>query len=186
VQLDDPLLQFQPLKTGSDLVIFAHARKNPAGEERLVRVLLGADQNIPSNAGMDGNVRYYEVRATRFLDARVILDDGKQTPRTTLQLDRTNRAHIVVTLDGAGANQDKVEYQLAGLFRVYAGQVDPADASHFTVDVDYDRHRKVIDGWLRADDHVELMPRSGRITDRDPKGTRMVWDPTLPPATQGR
>jgi hypothetical protein len=40
--------------------------------------------------------------------------------------------------------------------RVYAGQSDPADATHFTVVAEADDVRQTIDGWLAEDDSVKL------------------------------
>lgn len=51
--------------------------------------------------------------------------------------------------------------------RIYAGQADPADASHFTFDYEANGTRDTVDGWLEADDSVTLTPRH----------------PPLPPAT---
>jgi hypothetical protein len=44
---------------------------------------------------------------------------------------------------------------------LFAGQQDPADPFHFTFDYQHGDARGVIDGWLRADDTVELAVRDG-------------------------
>jgi hypothetical protein len=43
--------------------------------------------------------------------------------------------------------------------RVFAGQVDPADPSHFTIDYEAFGQRDTIDGWLEADDSITFKPR---------------------------
>jgi hypothetical protein len=43
--------------------------------------------------------------------------------------------------------------------RVYAGQADPADASHFTIDYEQWDQRDTFDCWLQADDTVRIKPR---------------------------
>jgi hypothetical protein len=43
--------------------------------------------------------------------------------------------------------------------RLFAGQVDPKDPSHFTVQVHIDEKRQVIEGWLRDDGTVSLAIR---------------------------
>lgn len=43
--------------------------------------------------------------------------------------------------------------------RIYAGQTDPADASHFTIEYDKPDGRHLIDGWLAEDDQVLLQER---------------------------
>jgi hypothetical protein len=47
----------------------------------------------------------------------------------------------------------------ADTFRLFAGQPDPADESHFTIRYDLDGKSNVIDGWLMPDDTVKLEPR---------------------------
>jgi hypothetical protein len=43
--------------------------------------------------------------------------------------------------------------------RIYAGQADPADASHFTIEYDKPDGRHLIDGWLTENDQVLLEER---------------------------
>jgi hypothetical protein len=43
--------------------------------------------------------------------------------------------------------------------KVFAGQPDPADESHFTIRFDLDGKFNIIDGWLMPDDTVKLEPR---------------------------
>jgi hypothetical protein len=43
--------------------------------------------------------------------------------------------------------------------RIYAGQLDPEDASHFTIDYEARGRRHTIDGWLRDDETVLLEER---------------------------
>ena len=45
--------------------------------------------------------------------------------------------------------------------RLYAGQPDPADASHFTIKYEIDHVPGTIDGWLQPDDTVKLQVRDG-------------------------
>jgi hypothetical protein len=46
-----------------------------------------------------------------------------------------------------------------GALRLYAGQADPGDASHFTIDCDTAAGRRVIDGWLQPDDTLKFALR---------------------------
>lgn len=46
-------------------------------------------------------------------------------------------------------------------FRAYAGQPDPADASHFTIKYEIDHVPGTIDGWLQPDASVKLQLRDG-------------------------
>jgi len=45
--------------------------------------------------------------------------------------------------------------------RLYAGQLDPIDESHFTIRYELDGKSGVIDGWLMPDDSVKLQNRGG-------------------------
>ena len=54
----------------------------------------------------------------------------------------------------------------AGSLRFYAGQPDPADESHFTIDYETPDGRGTIDGWLMADDTVKLEVRDGPAARR--------------------
>ena len=76
-----------------------------------------------------------------------------------------------------------VDVRPAGLFRFYAGQVDPKDPSHFTIDYALDGQRNTIDGYLKSGDQLLVVPRVGRIVDQDARNT-FVWDPFAAPATQ--
>jgi hypothetical protein len=50
-------------------------------------------------------------------------------------------------------------YPLPDYPRLYAGQIDPADESHFTIKYEYSDRSGTIDGWLKDDDTVVLEPR---------------------------
>jgi hypothetical protein len=45
--------------------------------------------------------------------------------------------------------------------RVFPGQPDPLDESHFTIPYDAGGVTGTIDGWLQADDSVRLVVRDG-------------------------
>jgi hypothetical protein len=46
-------------------------------------------------------------------------------------------------------------------FRLHAGQPDPADPSHFTIEYEINSGSRTIDGWLQDDDTVKLKVRNG-------------------------
>jgi hypothetical protein len=50
-----------------------------------------------------------------------------------------------------------------GVLRVYAGQPDPADASHLTIRYQIDTQSGIIDGWLENDHTVKLQVRDGPL-----------------------
>ena len=55
--------------------------------------------------------------------------------------------------------------------RIYAGQADPADASHFTFDYEEWGQRDTVDGWLEADDTVTLRVRRSPVPPTAPATT---------------
>jgi hypothetical protein len=44
--------------------------------------------------------------------------------------------------------------------RLFAGQPDPNDSSHFTFEYEINGRRDIVDGWLEADDTVTLKCRN--------------------------
>jgi hypothetical protein len=51
-----------------------------------------------------------------------------------------------------------------GNLRLFAGQPDPNDDSHFTIRYEVDNQPGTIDGWLQADDTIKLQIRDGPAT----------------------
>jgi hypothetical protein len=43
--------------------------------------------------------------------------------------------------------------------RLYAGQPDPNDPSHFTIKYEYSDRSGILDGWLKDDDQIVIEPR---------------------------
>jgi len=60
-----------------------------------------------------------------------------------------------------------------GTFTIYAGQIDPADPSHFTIIYRHGNQDSVIDGWLNDDDTVSMQER---------KSGSPLARPFIPPA----
>jgi len=64
------------------------------------------------------------------------------------------------------------------IVRLYDGQVDPNDASRFTIDYDLNGVRGTIDGRLTSADTVTLTPRGGRFVSL---GRTSFWAPSGAP-----
>ena len=60
-----------------------------------------------------------------------------------------------------GGKPGEVRLEAGPRFRFYAGQPDPADPSHFTIDHDLNDVRGKIHGRLKDDGTVELKPEAG-------------------------
>ena len=83
----------------------------------------------------------------------------------------------------AGRANGSSRFTPRGLFCIHAGRSDLADPSHFTIEYELDDRSGTIDGYLRPDERVELVPRAGWIVDRDAHGREATWDPTVNPPT---
>jgi hypothetical protein len=62
-------------------------------------------------------------------------------------------------IDGTLRAARPKEYNL----RILAGQRDPKDPTHFTVDYDVGGVKNTIDGWLTDDDFLRIVPRGGNV-----------------------
>ena len=77
-----------------------------------------------------------------------------------------------------------------GALRVFAGQPDPADPSHFTIDYESDAGRHTMDGWLQPNDKVTFKirrtapaaPRPAGDAIVAPAASRPASDPVVAPA----
>jgi hypothetical protein len=110
--------------------LFLHERKTPTAAKPL---LVGVDVAGWSRGGPV--VLFARVRTT--------------SPAVPLRLPRP-------------ANVDHPSVHLSpteGPLRLFAGQPDPNDASHFTIDYQIGEARGVIDGWLKEDGSVLLEKR---------------------------
>ena len=112
---------------------FLHERITPQGEPRRVAVdLFGGTMPPPNN--------------TMMFNATVL--DATSAARSA-------RSMVTITR-GDGAS---ITLQPGDKLRVFAGQPDPADASHFTIDYVLNGTRHTIDGWLKADGLVIIEVR---------------------------
>jgi hypothetical protein len=62
-----------------------------------------------------------------------------------------------------GDKPEHIQLTGGGFFRFYAGQIDPADPSHFTIMYDLDGKQGTIHGRIRSNGLVELRPDSGKV-----------------------
>ena len=134
----DRLARVAALRMG-DSTLFAHARRSPAGREFVVVVW------VPYN-GMRSNAQGATPdNQVRFGLCTSIWDGSKF------------RGDM---LSPWIAPQAIAENPKAPLYaRVYAGQVDPSDAAHFTIVYEIGDYADVLDGRLRDDETVLLRPR---------------------------
>jgi len=113
--------------------LYLHQRQTPGGQSRLVAVELLTVRSIGTARALDLSVR--------------VIEPGYLSPPRDLSA-------------GAGLVLGRVIVSAERSLRLYAGQSDPDNPSHFVMEYQEDdgRHR-TIDGWLREDDTVILEPR---------------------------
>ena len=119
-------------------VIFLHERVSPAGRRRLVCLVYHP---------------LWSIHQTRFVEV--------DSCTSIVLIPATTTKPPVYVSQGMFAYSGPGPAYPAGSLRTraYAGQVDPVDASHFTVRYEMSGTSHILDGWLRDNDHVELKPR---------------------------
>ena len=164
---------------------FLHERTTPAGERFVVAVSLQSDVGFsrrpvfeagPSTKPIQLN---FSQRKQRMLVAESWPLGNKNAPpaeaRQKVRLLRVplslpdNEDRIVARLKPDAPLESLPPPDPGNRLRLFAGQPDPADPSHFTIGYDLDGRPGVIDGWLR-DEGIELRPREGQSVYEDGGG----------------
>jgi hypothetical protein len=178
-----------PLSNRQCTIAFLHSRKAPNDIERLVCVEFLAQETMRKTS--DGpDTRYYHLKNDRIFTTRAYdpAPDGTlhvANSRSLTILQPPDHNPFVVWNKAASWESGRIEPHLRDVMRVFAGQPDPNDASHFTIGYELDGAPGVIDGWLVNDQTVVLEPRLGRIISQDSLGRQRNWDPYAdPPATR--
>ena len=186
-------------------LLFLHERTSSGGEKRLVAVRLSASSRFFQRSEQDAELA--EVLAFRQEKARMLIADcwpvgagatsagGRARVQSIqLRLSLPDEATRVVARVKPGAPLESlpaIEY--GNRLRVYAGQADPNDPSHFTIAYDLDGRAGTIDGWLRdegpappAGGRVGLLPEPGRGVEVSNDGTERRPLNVSPQNTFGR
>jgi hypothetical protein len=156
---------YQPYLRGGG-VAFLHRLTSPGGNARMVAI------EVTPYAASHGGKR---VANTVQFAAQVIVPATLRADARQIQL-RSNVSPLYAWVD------------VRDRFRLLAGQPDAADASHFTIDYTINGSPGTIDGWLKDDDTVVLVPRGVAV------GPGSFWSPnpsaspggTLSPPATGR
>lgn len=126
----------------SEDALFLHGRRRPDGAQRVVWITMGY------------------IRTTKLelrLQANVLIPATLGRPEW-----RTQHLPIDAPLPHDGSGK---------LPRIYAGQPDPNDESHFTMKYEFDDSLPagVIHGWLRDNDTVDLEVQEGPLAEKESK-----------------
>jgi hypothetical protein len=139
----EPVKQFAEatqLRIG-DIALFAHSRRTQSGKERLVIVWIpnNGTRMSAQGASPDNQARFFDL-CTSVYGGPKFLAGGA---------------------DPWIAPQSLAENRQTPLYaRIYAGQIDPADASHFTIPYQIGDYTDFLDGYLRDDESVLLRPHN--------------------------
>jgi hypothetical protein len=120
--------------------VFLHARRAKGCDTRLVQVAMF------SNTGQWGIARLLDARAF------ILVTSEPHSRLSIAQLQSSERLSLPV-----------VPNTEPDTLRLFAGQADPADESHFTIRYELNGQPGLIDGWLMPDDTVKLEPREGPL-----------------------
>ena len=167
--------------------VFLRPMKTPGGEDRLVFVYVAGVSSLDSlqlvtPAGqlispVNGppSARAWNGVYTRRLRVRAVPCRLSADGKTVTPLVADAGLLLIHPAAGAAANQkltwtpptadgpEQIRLGGPGQFRFYAGQLDPADPTHFTVDYDADDVRGTIHGRVAPDGTVRLEPTTGRV-----------------------
>jgi hypothetical protein len=178
-QLQQPV---SPLFPRASSTVLLHAFHNPAGQERLVWIVVSGEQLLLYTATNESR-RDLQAHTDRKLTAYIVdITTSLMPSKSAALIPKTPTLKTTVTWTrGATWENGTITTNPAGLFRFYAAQPDPKDRSHFTIDYTLDDQRNTIDGYLKNDDTIQFIPRAGRIIDSKHEG--QIWDPFAAPAT---
>jgi hypothetical protein len=118
------------LGNSASAVVFLHGRTSPSGNRRLVC--------IAAEPKMTGTVAGLSIRPMWYV--------------------MTAEPEAVRGTKWNWTDADPF-FALPSADRIYAGQPDASDPSHFTYDYETDGVRKTIDGWLQDDDTLKFRVR---------------------------
>lgn len=163
---------------GSYGLLFLHARQAAGQPERLVGVAIEGDFRTTEPMGHHETTESYDGSLFKWqtINAQSFATNGEDgTPvwdapgrSTALRLQPADEA-TEMPAHWAGPAQPgypgHLTVQYKDQLRLYAGQADPADASHFTIAYDHDGQTGVIDGWLKPDGSIVLKPQVGKVAN---------------------
>lgn len=145
-----------------DALLFANQLTSPRGNQRLVLLEMGVTLEGSPVSGDE-----YKVAINRQLKFRVCETKLAHTSPDTvrwgqsLKIVQPGERNVIPIkwVDGALRSARPTEHCL----RFFAGQADPNDPSHFTIDYEVGGVRNTIDGYLTDDDFLRILPRGGTV-----------------------
>ena len=158
--------------------VFLHARKNPAGAERLLWCTIVAHQQAFQDGSGD-----YVVITRRSLRARLINPGSSDAPVAALAVvntefdQRGDAERARVKRDGTSKTPQT--------FRLMAGVADPADATRCTIPYVMNGASGTFVVRVMENDRLLVEPSDGRIAERSgDTSVEQKWDPSGQPAVR--
>jgi hypothetical protein len=145
-----------------DALLFGGVRMSPNGDQRLVML----EMEVKLDGKPQSNDEYTVV-INRKLTYRIcqpkMVGSWPDSIRNGVSLkvvqDGGRDMIPIKWIDGTLRSARPADYNL----RFFAGQPDPKDPSHFTVEYEISGVKNVIDGWLTDDDFLRIIPRAGKV-----------------------
>jgi hypothetical protein len=166
--------------------VFLGEMKTPGGQRRLVCVSLAVDQKIIQFEGREGPHRAYryELETRRMLSASVFNPQKPGLPvQTAMVVYQTPEQRTPIPPAPADPSSAPGRTIRPGQpWRIFAGQIDPADPSHLTIKYEIDGRAGVIDGRLNDGDRLMLTPRVGGLVSWT-SASEYLWDMGIAPTT---
>jgi hypothetical protein len=165
--------------------IFLHARKNPAGEDRLALCEMEASQLVREQTSDTAT-----IQSTRLLMVRLIAPGSATEPPKVLTTvltefdQRPGEQAKVKIKDNAGSNPNAASTPQT--FRMLAGVPDASDATRFTIPYVINGAAGAFAVRIAEGDRVIVEPGEGRIAERSGGRTRVEqkWDLSAPQAVR--
>jgi hypothetical protein len=183
---DASLPAFRTIGT-EETVVFVHSMNTPSGKPILIAVIL-ADRQQHGLESTTNDRKVFQVFPRSMIYAIEVRDDGTAPKLGELTEAQEDMPQAEVIWHRGKSNYAREEaavtFTTAGMLTVYAGQVDSADPSHLTIGYAIDGQRSTIDGWLRSETLLELLPRTGTIARRTNNGRSVSWNPLITPSSQ--
>jgi hypothetical protein len=171
---------YAPIGDG-ETTLYLHEMKTPSGQQRLVVVSFSVSQYVKDRAPKKGVQRHYEAETIRKFSADVM---DPQNPRPSARETRMvmldppgGRAQLLAAFASGNDPHPVVDLQPGQRWRIFAGQADAVDPTHFTIGYEIEGQAGVIDGRLNDGDRLMLTPRVGRMAAWT-SGSEYEWDLT--------
>jgi hypothetical protein len=153
---------FEQDRENKAALLFAHERTSSGGNTRLVLMEMEIQLVPKSRSGNE-----HDIQIKRRLRYRICEDNLLgNSPRVlrygqSLSIEQSDdRGFIPVRWSDGTLRADRSPQNN---LRIFAGQPDANDRSHFTIDYTLGGKRNTIDGWLTDDDFLRIIPRGGAV-----------------------